>query len=357
MQTPSTIQDTHEPVLLTPAGPWRRFFARMFDIYVGVLLLGIVGDFTLGRYSRSYVEFMAAPNNELLVGILFLPFALALDALFCHLFGNNLGKYLLGVKVVKMNGKMDLDDWLSRAFNVWKSGLAFGIPLASLWTTLREKNKLGMMQLTTYDQRCGFQVYGKALSVGRKLFGLLSVIAVFAGFMGLIVWSKQIDQDAVKVSISPPYSWQNPKTRIETLVNAEWKHETQDNGSGADIYTFTENSGHALVILGVESGDVNLNEYVRLFQEGTKDNMAFADGGRYLDRDGTQVWVGQGSMKSDISTRLRVEVRKNENSFWRIVTIQARPYDFSELKVQALCTSLWKSISFDANPVSKAKEV
>lgn len=357
MQATSTLQATHEPVLPTPAGPWRRFFARMFDVYVSIILLGIVGEYTLGRYSSRYVEFMATPNNELLIGVLFLPFALALDALVSHLFGNNLGKYLLGVKVVKIKGKMDLNDWLSRAFNVWKSGMAFGIPLVSLWTTIRENKRVGMMQPTTYDQRCGFQVYGRTLSVGHKLVALVSVIAVYAVVIGLNVLSKQIDQEAVKVSISPSYSWQNPTTRIEASVSADWNHETKDNGSGVDVNTFTERTERALVIFGVESGEVSLNEYVLLFQKGTKDNMAFADGGRYFDIDGAPTWVGQGSMKSDVSTRLRVEVRKNGKNFWRIVTIQARPFDFSDLKVQALSTSLWKSITFDANPVTKVKEV
>lgn len=212
------------------------------------------------------------------------------------------------------------------------------------------------MQPTTYDQRCGFQVYGKTLSAGRKLVALVSIFAVFAVVIGLTMLSKEIEQDAVKASNSPAYSWQNPITRIETLVNADWKHETKDNGSGADVTTFTERTDHAIVILGVESGEVSLNQYVELFQEGTKDNMAFTDGGRYLDKYGTPTWEGQGSLKSDVTTRLRVEVRKNGNNFWRIVTIQARPYDFSDLKVRALNSSLWNSITFDVRPPTKAKE-
>ena len=360
IQTTITTQQAPDLVLTTPAGPWRRFSARIFDIYVSVFLLGVLGALTLGNYSSIYVQFMNGANNEIVIGFLFLPVALALDALICHLFGTNLGKYIFGVKVVKMNGelirKMDFKDWLIRAFNVWKSGMGFGIPFVNLVTTIREKNKLGKLQLTTYDQRCGFQVYGETLSFIRKLFGSVIAIAVFGIMIVSIIWSKQIGNNAVNVSTAPPYSWQNPNTRIESIVSSDWTHSSKANAQGNDAYIFTDSSKRAVVVLGIETVESNLNNYVRVFQNETRDKMVFTDGGRYFDKDGVQVWEGQGSMKFDPNMRLSVEVRKNKNNYWRIVTLQTRPYDLTDLKVQALSTSLWKSITFETNQGSPAKK-
>jgi len=346
MQT-STIENNEDADTITLAGPWRRFFARFFDIYLCFLILAIVGELTLGRYSSGYVEFMGTPNNDILVGIVFLPFALALDAILCSIFGTSLGKYLLGVTVQKLKGKMALDDWFNRAFNVWRSGLAFGVPLVNLWTMHREYKRVGMSRQSTYDQHCGYQVYGRKLSPVRMLVAVAGMFAIFGAVIGLNVLSKEKDREAVRVSISPPYSWQNPVTRLETFVNAEWKHETKDNGQGSDIYMFTESSDRAIVILGVESYNVTLNTYVKAFQEGTSSTMTFNDGGRYFEKNGIATWEAYGVMDSVKDSRLKVEIRKNGSNFWRVVVIQALPYEHTDMKALALSASLWKTVPFD----------
>ena len=338
---------------MTPfAGPWRRFFARMFDVYVGVILLGIAGELTLGRTASWYVELMTKPNTDMLVGVIFLPFALALDALVCQLFGNNLGKYLLGVEVKKIKGSMTLNDWVSRASNVWRSGYAFGVPPFSLWTFWREYKLVGMALQSTYDRRCGFQVFGRPLSVARKLGAAISLAAIFAVVIGLTAMSKERDRDMANIARTPAYSWQNPATKLEASVNAAWKYDAKTNKDGVYVYTFTEVTDHAVMIFGLESGSIALNTYVNSLIQGTSESMAYSDGGRYLDRSGVQTWEGHGTMKGAPDSRLRVEVRKSGSDFWRLVTIQTPPFDYSDAKVNALNTSLWMTVPLSASPAS-----
>jgi hypothetical protein len=344
-----TYKNTEDVNNVEFAGPWRRFFARLFDIYLGVIILGIVGEWTLGRYSSGYVEFMSLPNNDILVGIVFLPFALALDAVICNIFGTNLGKYLMGVKVHKVKGEMVLSDWFDRAFNIWRSGFAFGIPFVNLWTMFRQYKLVGLSLQSTYDRRCGYQAYGQKLSTIRILVAVGAMILVFGAMSALTVFVKKMDMEAVRVLASPPYSWQNPVTRLESFVNAEWKHEAKDNGQGSDIYIFTENSGRAVVILGVESFDLTLNAYVTAFREGTIKDMRFNDGGRYFENDGVATWEAYGTMDSDKNSRLKVEIRKNGNNFWRVVVVQTLPYDHTDIKSQALISSLWKTVHFNSS--------
>lgn len=346
METPET------PIA---AGPSRRFFARWFDIYVATIVLALLAEMTLGRTYSWYVKFMNTPNSEYLVWMVFLPFALAVDAFICHLFGANLGKYLLGVQVKKIQGDMNLNDWISRASNVWRSGFAFGFPLLSLWTLLRESRLVSAKSQASYDARGGYQVFVKPLSKTHKAVGVVAIVGIYL----LVAWlngvAKERDRKIAKAAVTPPYVWQNPITKREAAVDAEWRHDGQRTTDGSQTYTFTELTEHALIVLGLESGPSTLNDYAKLFQKETAEYMSFNDGGRYFEQDGIQMWVCFGSMNSLPGSRLRVEVRKDGNDFWRVVTIQSEPFDFTNPKVLVLAAQLWKTIVFQSTSLNTKK--
>jgi hypothetical protein len=87
-----------------------------------------------------------------------------------------------------------------------------------------------------------------------------------------------------------------------------------------------------------------LDDYVRAFQESTVANMRFSDGGRFFERDGRQAWQGSGSMVDSTNNRLNVQVVQVGPTFWRVVTIQTMPYDYSDALVGQLHAVLWSTI-------------
>jgi len=328
---------------LTLAKPWRRFFARNFDLYLEIMLLGIVAQFTLGKYSSWYVNLMNQPNNDYVVAIIFIPFALLLDAVICNIFGNSLGKYLLGVNVRKVKGEITLQDWISRAGGVWFNGYALGFPLFNIYTFLKQKGRLESGKQAIYDERGGFQVFAKELTRFQMVRATLSIALIYAVVFGMQIYSKEQDRLISKIDNSPSYIWQNPITKIDVSISPIWKYLPAKNEDSQPYWQFTEVTEHAAVVLAVETGDIDIGTYIELYKKSVKENMQFNGGERFLQINATQVWQGEGQMKN-VDARLKVQVRQVGNSFWRIVTIQSKPYDFSDGKVESLELMLWKSV-------------
>ncbi|WP_438979030.1 RDD family protein [Polynucleobacter sp.] len=328
---------------LTIAKPWRRFFARNFDLYLEIMLLSIFAQFTLAKYSTWYVNLINTPNNDIVIAIIFTPFALLLDAIICQLFGNSLGKYLLGIEVRKIKGQLSLQDWINRSGGVWFNGYALGFPLFNIYTFLKQKGRIDKGQPTTYDERGGFQVFARELTKFQIVRAVILFSLVYFLVFGMQVYTKEQDRAVQKIDNSPPYTWQNPVTGIEISVSPIWKYLTAKNGDGQPYWQFTETTDHAAIVLGIETGIIDMSTYVDLFRKSVSSTMQFNDGGRFFELNGFQVWEAYGAM-SGVDGRLKVQVRQIGNNFWRVVTIQTKPYEFSDQKVSALELMLWKSI-------------
>ncbi len=100
-----------------------------------------------------------------------------------------------------------------------------------------------------------------------------------------------------------------------------------------------------MVILGVEQAPgYALDDYVSAFQKSTATTMHFSDGGRFFEREGRHTWQGNGSMVDSTSNRLNVQVVQIGSAFWRVVTIQTMPYDYSDALVGQLHAALWGTV-------------
>jgi uncharacterized RDD family membrane protein YckC/dihydrofolate reductase len=336
-----------DPLSYPLATRWPRYFARIFDVWWEVLLVSFVLGAVLGWYSASFVEWINGPGaRSQLLGILCLPIALILDALLYRVIGNTPGKALLGLKVVTLDGKpLSLAQYLGRNFSMWVSGLALGFPFIILFTMANQSRRLGKGQQTSYDEPAGFRVRSKPFGWVRKTaFG-----SAFAGLFVVMAMLNTMEQtaqrEAIVSSTQQNYSWENPLTRLNTKIDSSWKHAVQQNDDGQQIYMFSERAGRAVVILGVEQvPGYALDDYVRAFQESTVANMRFSDGGHFFERDGRQAWQGSGSMVDSTNNRLNVQVVQVGPTFWRVVTIQTMPYDYSDALVGQLHAVLWSTI-------------
>lgn len=133
------------------AGPWRRFFARMFDVWFFTLSVCMPLLFFWAYYfPLSYISLI--PKNEILLGMCILLAAFIADSIVYSIFGNTPGKALLGVKVRKPDGcKYLAEEYFVRNLYVWWSGLALGIPILNFVTMFMQYRKIKTKGFASYD--------------------------------------------------------------------------------------------------------------------------------------------------------------------------------------------------------------
>lgn len=137
------------PSTAMPAGAWRRWFARIVDI----ALMGAAWGIT-GMASRSGIENEYA--TSLVTGILLVPIA----AGFLMEWGRTPGKAFMRLRVVDGSGRSpDFRTALKREVGVLVKGLAFFLPLISLFTVIRQYNRHREGLVASYEPS-GVQVVG-----------------------------------------------------------------------------------------------------------------------------------------------------------------------------------------------------
>ena len=343
---PLPPKPSSDPLTYAMASRWPRFFARIFDSWWEVLLVQFLLGAVLGRYSAVFVEWINSPGVSYLFGILCLPGALIMDAAIYRLIGNTPGKALLGLKVGLLDAStLSFGQYLGRNFLIWVKGLALGVPLVNLFTMVYQSRRLRKGRETSYDESAGYQVRAKPIGWMRKLsFGIL-FLGLFAVIVALNSMDKASQREKMLSSATENYSWINPITSVSAKIDSRWKNSVQPNADGQQIYMFTERADRAVVILGVEQGSgITLDDYVQAFRKNTVANMRFADGGRYSMISGKQSWRCSGTMIHSVSNRLDVQIVQVGNAYWRVVTIQAMPYEYSDKLVTQLQAELWKTV-------------
>jgi len=335
-----------DPLNYPMAKRWTRFFARMFDVWWELLLVSILLELVLDRNSASFIEWFNKPGSGQLFAILCLPIALVLDAIIFKLFGNTPGKAFIGLKVGKIDGKpLSFDQYLNRNFLVWRSGLALGVPLFNLYTMSNQSGRVGKGQQATYDESTGFRVRSKPSGWVRKTAFGLAFASLFFIMAGLNVIGQEHERETILSSAQKNYAWENPITLITASIEPKWKPTVEPTNDGKQAYMFTERSGHAIVILAKEDApNYSLDDYLNAFKKSTSATMKFSDGDRYFQKGNHSAWQGNGNMIDISNPRLKAEVVQIGSAFWRVVTVQAMPYDFSDSAVEKIQTELWGTV-------------
>lgn len=343
---PLPLEISPDPLSYPLATRWPRFFARIFDVWWEILLVAFVLGAVLGAYSASFVDWINGPGAPQLFGLVCLPIALLLDALLYQAAGNTPGKALLGLKVGTLNGKpLSLAQYTSRNLSIWVSGLALGLPLINLFTMANQASRLSKGQQASYDEPTGFRVRSRPINWAHKTAFVLAFSALLIVIAVLNSIEQTAQRDAISGTAQEYYSWENPITRINTKVDSAWKHSVQPTDDGQQVYMFSERADRAVVILGMEQATgYTLDDYVHAFKKSMAANMRFSDGGRFFERDGRPIWQASGSMVDSTDNRLNVQVTQFDSSFWRVVTIQTMPYDYSDALVEQLRAALWSTV-------------
>ena len=259
------------------AGLWRRFFARVLDL----LLLGIpVGIavfimlFALTAMDRI-LPGASCPSNFLLdlepgwfegvLGVIVSLLVMFADAAMQAKLGGTPGKALLGVVVRRADNKpMDYGFALSRNLRMWAFGMGANIPMLNLIAMTLSWWRLKQGRSTVWDERLDCRVFAKPLSVGRVAgytITLICLLIVFQmGRMVLFGQFKPAQEDSLK--------WTNPVTG-KSVNAAGWRLLEPRNETNRWGFGYFHSSGRPRVRFAKEDvGPYTLLEQIERLKQG-----------------------------------------------------------------------------------------
>lgn len=151
--------------------PWVRFWARMLDIYVfnlgvGIILWFIAPQFLKDKISVCWVLFFAW---------------IFVEAIMLSSFHTTPGKWLFKIKLTPTSeGQISFSQALSRSVQVWWLGLGTGLPIVSLITLINAYVNFTSKGITSWDRRVNFTVSYEEIGVLRSLAAVLFFIVSFS---------------------------------------------------------------------------------------------------------------------------------------------------------------------------------
>jgi len=165
--------------VLSPAGPWSRFFARAFDnclvclVGFGILLLSGLDQAQIAQHSFLF-------SWLLLLGWIII------ESCFLTVFGSTPGKGILNISVARSDGEeLHYPHALQRSLRVWLWGLGMALPLLSLIGNVVAYNRLKRSGITLWDEKGGFSVMQGPLGFWRVFFFIIALPLVWVGLVVL----------------------------------------------------------------------------------------------------------------------------------------------------------------------------
>ncbi|HEY8910211.1 MAG TPA: RDD family protein [Desulfosporosinus sp.] len=152
--------------------PWVRFWARMIDITVVSMIVGLlVGIFIPHGLGWEQVSIVIRIISAIL-----------LESLLLSTWGMTPGKSLLQVYVRDPQGrKLNFSQAIKRSISAWAWGLGFGIPIASLILAYMSYDHLQEKGVVKWDIEGGTLVSHKKIGIPR----IAVVVSLFIGFVML----------------------------------------------------------------------------------------------------------------------------------------------------------------------------
>jgi len=172
--------------------PWRRYFARIMDLYIFILVF----FFILGLI---FPEFFQGPQtqgseraNDYAFTVLGSGAYVLFEAICLNTFGGTFGKFLYGVGIA-LEGERHIPfpKALKRALSVWVRGLGFGIPIVSLFTLSVAYRTLSRERQTSWDRDFHFSITPHRLSVFRWLCIGVAWLLLFCVVLILIAFGRR----------------------------------------------------------------------------------------------------------------------------------------------------------------------
>ena len=178
--------------------PWIRYWARMFDLCLFSLMVGIA----IALLAPSILE---APNAVLTFFIM--QTWVFQESILLSTLGTTPGKWLFAIKLRDCTGKkLNLSNALGRSFSVWLKGCGLGIPIITLFTQLGARTTLKKTGATSWDKAGGYVISH------RKIGAIRGTLAV-TFFLGLEPILKTPERPIYSKAKMPLKGFRDEKTK------------------------------------------------------------------------------------------------------------------------------------------------
>jgi uncharacterized RDD family membrane protein YckC len=168
------------PAIKVQGSPWSRFAARVLDQIIWTLpMIFVLFVIVAITQSQAFIKLL---DNRFAVILMALPIFGLFNALTMALFGNTLGKAVMGVLVKANDGaKETFLFYLVRELKVLIIGFGFGIPIVALFTQLYQHSQVKTEGQASYDKGAArVEVYFTSnLRVGIVLAAVVLATAYF----------------------------------------------------------------------------------------------------------------------------------------------------------------------------------
>lgn len=159
----------------TTPRPWIRFWAKLVDVWLWVIVLGLLVGLLFPRWS--------AETNETLVGLILLACTVPIHALLLSTSGTTVGKALFNIKVTHNGRKLTFGQALGREVLVYLRGFGLGIPIVSLFTQIAAYGDLKKVGSSSWDRENGNVVTHNDPGVA----GVIGAIAILGSAFTLML--------------------------------------------------------------------------------------------------------------------------------------------------------------------------
>lgn len=160
--------------IVSRGNAWRRFFARIFDLYLFSFIAMPILILLTGN-----AEYFANVPTVIYSFCALIAWTL-IEPIFMSMFGTTLGKLLLGIHISDQNNqKLSIRAALKRSFSVWFYGFGLGIPLVNLFTFITAYSDLTKRGFTRWDRVGKIQVSYARLSAFKIAVFLIVLAAMF----------------------------------------------------------------------------------------------------------------------------------------------------------------------------------
>lgn len=339
LPTPSSREKLIE---LKMAGAWRRFFARLVDLWFLSLPIAMGVAYLLSLTWIEFAFWIQTPGSEYLFGWLILPVVLLAEALIFAVFGTTLGKGVLGVKVVTAEvEKLSAKDYLKRQLGVYWAGLGTGFPIVSLFTMARQSSRLKQGKLASYDEG-SYNVKASPMGFFRWMLAVVVIVLLLSIHIGLRAWELQVASETAR-----PSSWTNPATGQVASIPSGWTIENTENADDEPIYTYSHPATAVVAVFAYQemSNAYSVEDYVEDWTASVASVMElYPPEGRVNLKAGSAVLV-KGQIVGNAAQRLEAYVLRVDHGVWRFVLLRTGGRSPATPEALALRDVLFSTIS------------
>jgi hypothetical protein len=141
----------------------------MLDLSLGFYAVGFVAGVVFPSLTKMALS--AGRGGEVLLALVSMPFVMILDASVLALFGNTLGRLIVGIRVETIeHAKPPLTACLQRNGLIYVFGLGLGIPVVNLFTLIGSFTEVNEGRLARWDAKLGARVYDRGGAITAGLY-------------------------------------------------------------------------------------------------------------------------------------------------------------------------------------------